>query len=51
MVDPIIDMKRITKVLMDGGSSLNIKYAKMLDAWASTDRASGDRGAFLWHRA
>ena len=32
MVDPIIDMKRITKVLMDGGSGLNIMYAEMLDA-------------------
>ena len=32
MVDPIIDTKRPTKVLMDGGSGLNIMYAKMLDA-------------------
>ena len=32
MVDPIIDTKRLTKVLMDGGSGLNIMYAKMLDA-------------------
>ncbi|XP_066344207.1 uncharacterized protein [Miscanthus floridulus] len=32
MVDPIIGMKRLTKVLMDGGSDLNIMYAKMLDA-------------------
>ena len=32
MVDPIIGMKRLTKVLMDGGSSLNIMYAKTLDA-------------------
>ena len=31
MVDPIIGMKRLTKVLMDGGSGLNITYAKMLD--------------------
>ena len=29
MVDPII---RLTKVLMDGGSDLNIMYAEMLDA-------------------
>ena len=31
MVNPIIGMKRITKILMDGGSSLNIMYAKTLD--------------------
>ncbi|XP_066355040.1 uncharacterized protein [Miscanthus floridulus] len=32
MVDPIIGTKRLSKVLMDGGSGLNIMYAKMLDA-------------------
>ena len=32
MVDPIIGMKWLTKVLMDGGSGLNIMYAEMLDA-------------------
>ena len=32
MVDLIIDMKQLTKVLMDGGSGLNIMYAEMLDA-------------------
>ena len=32
VVDPIIGMKQLTKVLMDGGSGLNIMYAKMLDA-------------------
>ena len=32
MVDPIIGMKRLTKVLIDGGSGLNIRYAKTLDA-------------------
>ena len=32
MVDPFIDTKQLTKVLMDGGSSLNIMYAKTLDA-------------------
>ena len=32
MVDPIIGMKWLTKVLMDGGSGLNIMYAKTLDA-------------------
>ena len=31
MVDPIVDTKRLTKVLMDGGSDLNILYAKTLD--------------------
>ena len=32
MVDPIISNKRLTKVLMDGGSGLNILYADTLDA-------------------
>ena len=32
MVDPIIGTKQFTKVMMDGGSSLNIMYAEMLDA-------------------
>ncbi|XP_066311436.1 uncharacterized protein [Miscanthus floridulus] len=32
MVDPIIGMKRLTKVLMDGGSGLNIMYVEMLNA-------------------
>ena len=31
MVDPIIGTKRLTKILMDGGSGLNIMYAKTLD--------------------
>ena len=31
MVDRIIGMKQLTKVLMDGGSGLNIMYAKMLN--------------------
>ena len=31
VVDPIVGPKRVTKVLMDGGSGLNIMYAKMLD--------------------
>ena len=38
MVDPIISMKWLTKVLMDGGSGLNIMYAEMLDAMG-IDRA------------
>ena len=32
MVDPIISTKRLTKVLMDGASGLNIIYAETLDA-------------------
>ena len=32
VVDPIIGNKRISKVLMDGGSGLNILYADTLDA-------------------
>ena len=32
MVDPIVGMKVLTKVLMDGGSGLNIMYAETLDA-------------------
>jgi len=31
VVDPIIGPKRLTKVLMDGGSGLNIMYTKTLD--------------------
>ena len=32
IVDPIIRKKRLTKVLMDGGSGLNILYVDTLDA-------------------
>ena len=32
IVDPIIRKKHLTKVLMDGGSSLNILYVDTLDA-------------------
>ena len=31
VVDLIVGPKRLTKVLMDGGSGLNIMYAKTLD--------------------
>ena len=31
-VDPIVCKKRLTKVLMDGGSGLNILYVDTLDA-------------------
>jgi hypothetical protein len=32
VVDPIVGTKRLTKVLMDEGSGLNIIYVEMLDA-------------------
>ena len=32
MVNPIIGTKLLSKVLMDGGSGLNIMYAETLDA-------------------
>jgi hypothetical protein len=32
VVDPIVSNKRLTKVLMDGGSGLNILYVDTLDA-------------------
>jgi hypothetical protein len=32
VVDPIIGTKRLTKVLMDGGSGFNIMYIETLDA-------------------
>ncbi|XP_066396204.1 uncharacterized protein [Miscanthus floridulus] len=32
IIDPIIHKKRLTKVLMDGGSGLNILYVNTLDA-------------------
>ena len=31
VVDPIVGLNWLTKVLMDGGSGLNIMYAKTLD--------------------
>jgi hypothetical protein len=31
VVDPVIGNTRLTKVLMDGGSGLNILYAETLD--------------------
>ena len=31
MVDAIISTKQLTKVLMDGGSGLNIMYVETLD--------------------
>ena len=38
VVDPIVGTKRLTKVLMDGDSGLNIMYVKTLDAMG-IDRA------------
>ena len=38
MVNLIISMKRLTKVLMDGGSGLDILYTETLDAMG-IDRA------------
>jgi len=38
MVDPIVSTKWLTKVLMDGGSGLNIMYVETLDA-IGIDRA------------
>jgi hypothetical protein len=32
VVNPIVGMKRLTKVLIDGGSGLNIMYTETLDA-------------------
>ena len=32
VVDPIVGTKRLTKLLMDGGSGLNIMYSETLDA-------------------
>ena len=32
VIDPIVRKKRLTKVLMDGGSGLNILYVNTLDA-------------------
>jgi hypothetical protein len=40
IVDPIIANTRLTKVLMDGGSSLNIIYSQTLDLLGSRERAS-----------
>jgi hypothetical protein len=41
VVDPIIGNTRLTKVLMDGGNSLNIIYADTLELWGSGDPRFG----------
>ena len=40
IVDPIVRKKRLTKMLMDEGSGLNILYIDTLDACASLSRSS-----------
>jgi hypothetical protein len=42
VVDSVIGNARLTKVLLDGGSSLNIIYAKTL--WLSGDRSVHNPG-------
>ena len=47
MVDPIIDTKRLTKVMMDGGSGLNIMYVEMLnDMGIDRSRSQPTRAPF-----
>jgi hypothetical protein len=48
VVDPIIDNVRLSKVLMDGGSSLNIIYAKTLEL-LGVDRSEIRAGAAPFH--
>ena len=48
VVDPIIDNIRLTKVLMDGGSSLNIIYAETLEL-LQVDLSSVRAGAAPFH--
>ena len=43
IVDPIVRKKRLTKVLMDGGSGLNILYVTPSTPCASSDRNSAWR--------
>jgi hypothetical protein len=48
VVDPVIGDVRLTKVLMDGGSSLNIIYAKTLGL-LRVDLSSVQAGAAPFH--
>jgi hypothetical protein len=48
VVDPIIDNIRLSKVLMDGGSSLNIIYAETLEL-LGVDRSEVRAGAAPFH--
>ena len=45
MVDPIIDTKCLTKVLMDGGSGLNIMCTETLDTMGIDRSRIGLTGA------
>jgi hypothetical protein len=49
VVDPVIGNVRLTKVLMDGGSSLNIIYAETLGL-LRIDLSSVRAGAVPFHR-
>ena len=49
MVNPIIGTKRLTKVLIDGGSGLNIMYAETLDAMG-IDQSRIHRTGAPFHR-
>jgi hypothetical protein len=49
VVDPIIGNVRLSKVLMDGGSSLNIIYAETLEL-LGVDRSEVRAGAAPFHR-
>jgi hypothetical protein len=50
VVDPVVGNVRLTKVLMDGGSSLNIIYAETLGLLQDRSvRDPGRRGALLRH--
>jgi hypothetical protein len=49
VVDPVIDNARLTKVLMDGGSSLNIIYAETL-VLLGIDLSTIQAGAAPFHR-
>ena len=46
VVDLIVGPKRLTKVLMDGGSGLNIMYAKTLDEMGSRPSLCPTRAPF-----
>jgi hypothetical protein len=48
VVDPVIDKARVSKVLMDGGSSLNIIYAETLGL-LGVDRSEIRAGAAPFH--
>lgn len=47
VVMPIVGRKRLSRVLMDGGSGLNILYTDTLDALSIPIGVAADPGAFL----